>query len=65
MLNAANEVSVAAYLEGRIPFTGIARTVEGVLDSEPVRPGLDLDEIREADRAARARAGSLIEAQAS
>ena len=65
MLNAANEVAVAAYLEGRMPFTGIARTVEGVLNSEPVRPGLDLDEIREADRAARARAGGLIEAQAS
>ena len=32
-LNAANEVAVAAFLAGRIPFGAIARTVERVCDS--------------------------------
>jgi 1-deoxy-D-xylulose-5-phosphate reductoisomerase len=61
MLNAANEVAVAAFLAGRIPFTAIAETVEGVLEGEPVRPGLDLGEIRQADRGARERAERAIE----
>jgi 1-deoxy-D-xylulose-5-phosphate reductoisomerase len=60
-LNAANEVAVPAFLEGRIPFTAIAETVERVLEEEPVRPGLDLAEIRRADHGARERARSTIE----
>ncbi len=32
VLNAANEVSVQAFLEGRIPFTGISRVVEETLE---------------------------------
>jgi 1-deoxy-D-xylulose-5-phosphate reductoisomerase len=60
MLSAANEVAVAAFLEERIPFTGIAETVERVLEGEPVRPALDLSEIREADRGARERAQRVI-----
>ncbi len=31
-LNAANEVAVAAFLDGRIPWTAIAEVVEGTLD---------------------------------
>ncbi len=31
-LNAANEVAVAAFLEGRIPWTAVAEVVEGTLD---------------------------------
>jgi 1-deoxy-D-xylulose-5-phosphate reductoisomerase len=51
--NAANEVAVAAFLEGRLPFLAIAATVEETLaevDGAPVR---DLDELVEADREAR------------
>lgn len=32
ILNAANEVAVAGFLDGRLPFTGIAETVATVLD---------------------------------
>ena len=34
-LNAADEVAVEAFLEGRIPFMGIPRTIEKVLASTP------------------------------
>ncbi len=53
VLNAANEVAVQAFLDGALSFTGIARLAEEVLDTEPVTPGLALDEVREADRRAR------------
>jgi 1-deoxy-D-xylulose-5-phosphate reductoisomerase len=61
LLNAANEVAVSAFLERRIPFPGIAATVQGVLQKEQVQPGLDLAEIREADHRARTRARWLID----
>jgi 1-deoxy-D-xylulose-5-phosphate reductoisomerase len=51
--NAANEVAVAAFLDGRIGFLDIAAHVEDVLgrvDGAPVR---DLDDLVEADRRAR------------
>src|SRR5699024_3008919 len=38
VLNAANEVAVAAFLDGEIPFTGIAELVERVLGSVPAPP---------------------------
>jgi 1-deoxy-D-xylulose-5-phosphate reductoisomerase len=61
VLNAANEVAVQAFLERQIPFKAIAETAEGVLEVEPVGPGLDLTEIGEADRCARERARFWIE----
>jgi 1-deoxy-D-xylulose-5-phosphate reductoisomerase len=33
VLNAANEVAVAAFLEARLPFTGIASTIAQVMDA--------------------------------
>ena len=62
VLNAANEVAVQAFLERRIPFTGIAAAAERVLEAEAPGPGRDLDEIREADRRARERAAAWINA---
>ena len=35
--NAANEVAVAAFVEGRLPFTGIVDTLARVLDEHEVR----------------------------
>ena len=32
-LNAADEIAVEAFLERRLPFSGIARVIEGVLDA--------------------------------
>jgi 1-deoxy-D-xylulose-5-phosphate reductoisomerase len=51
--NAANEVAVAAFLEGRIGFLEIASLVENVLGAVDGAPAHDLDELREADARAR------------
>jgi 1-deoxy-D-xylulose-5-phosphate reductoisomerase len=51
--NAANEVAVAAFLEDRLPFLGIAATVEDVLAEVDGAVARDLDELVEADREAR------------
>jgi 1-deoxy-D-xylulose-5-phosphate reductoisomerase len=51
--NAANEVAVAAFLEGRLPFLGIAATVEETLAGIDGAAARDLDELVEADATAR------------
>src|ERR671933_2683672 len=51
--NAANEVAVAAFLEGRLPFLAIADVVAEALASADGSPVRDLDELIEADAAAR------------
>jgi 1-deoxy-D-xylulose-5-phosphate reductoisomerase len=51
--NAANEVAVQAFLEGRIGFLDIARLVEDVLVRADGAPARDLGELVEADRRAR------------
>jgi 1-deoxy-D-xylulose-5-phosphate reductoisomerase len=51
--NAANEIAVAAFLEGRLPFLGIAATVEETLAGIDGAPAHDLDELVDADAEAR------------
>ncbi len=51
--NAANEVAVAAFLDGRIGFLEIAARVEDVLEHVDGGAARDLDELREADARAR------------
>jgi 1-deoxy-D-xylulose-5-phosphate reductoisomerase len=51
--NAANEVAVAAFLDGRISFLDVAALVEDVLARVDGASARDLDELREADRRAR------------
>jgi 1-deoxy-D-xylulose-5-phosphate reductoisomerase len=51
--NAANEIAVAAFLEGRLPFLGIAEVVEETLEQSTGAPAHDLDELIEADAEAR------------
>jgi 1-deoxy-D-xylulose-5-phosphate reductoisomerase len=51
--NAANEVAVAAFLDGRLPFLGIAATVEETMAEVGGAPARDLDDLVEADRTAR------------
>jgi 1-deoxy-D-xylulose-5-phosphate reductoisomerase len=51
--NAANEVAVAAFLEGRIGFLDIAALTEDVLARVDGAPARDLVELREADARAR------------
>jgi 1-deoxy-D-xylulose-5-phosphate reductoisomerase len=51
--NAANEVAVAAFLEGRLPFLGIAETVEATLASVEGAPARNLNELVETNAEAR------------
>ncbi len=51
--NAANEVAVAAFLEGRIGFLDIAALVEQALERADGAPARDLAELHQADRRAR------------
>ena len=51
--NAANEVAVAAFLAGRLPFLGIAELVADALERTDGSPARDLEELVEVDRAAR------------
>ena len=61
LLNAANEVAVQAFLQRELPFPGIAQAAEAVLECEPVNPGLELDEVRDADRRGRLAARDWIQ----
>jgi 1-deoxy-D-xylulose-5-phosphate reductoisomerase len=51
--NAANEVAVAAFLDGRIGFLDISGLVERALATVQGSPARDLAELREVDAAAR------------
>jgi 1-deoxy-D-xylulose-5-phosphate reductoisomerase len=59
-LNAADEIAVAAFLEGRIPFLGIPRTIEHVLELTPAACPESIPEVLAADQAARIRAKEVI-----
>ena len=54
--NAANEEAVAAFLERRLGFLGIAETVAAVLEAHEAVPATDLDTVLAADTWARAEA---------
>jgi 1-deoxy-D-xylulose-5-phosphate reductoisomerase len=54
VFNAANEVAVAAFLEGRLPFLEIAEVVADALARAEGSPARDLADLLEGDRAARA-----------
>ena len=60
VLNAANEVSVEAFLKGRIGFLDIATTVERTLEAMPVEPLASLEHLRRVDEAARDQAARLL-----
>jgi 1-deoxy-D-xylulose-5-phosphate reductoisomerase len=60
VLNAANEIAVAAFLDSRIPFPRIWETVAHVMHSHPVVAEPSLDDILEADREARAAAEGYV-----
>ena len=62
-LNAADEIAVAAFLEGRIPFMGIPRTIEEVLTLTSGSRPSSISEVLEADLAARQSAREVITRQ--
>jgi len=59
ILNAANEVAVAAFLQARIGFLDIGRIVEDVLARSDMAPAATIDEVWTIDRAARGQAERL------
>ena len=61
VLNAANEVAVAAFLAGQIAFTQIAGSVARTLDGDLPRAPASLDDVLAVDALARARAATLLE----
>jgi 1-deoxy-D-xylulose-5-phosphate reductoisomerase len=59
-LNAADEVAVEAFLDRRIPFIGIPRTIERVLAATPEAHPATIAEVLASDREARQRARELL-----
>jgi len=52
-LNAADEVAVSAFLERRLPFSGIAQVIEQVLERMPRLPFAEIGDVLAADAEAR------------
>ena len=62
VLNAANEVAVAAFLAGKIKFSRIALMVESVLSDNSLPPApRTLEEVMRVDEDARMRANAIME----
>jgi len=60
LLNAANEVAVAAFLQGRIGFCEIPVIIEKVLEEMPCEAAQSLDIIQAADNSARVLGNKLV-----
>ena len=61
VLNAANEIAVAAFLSGQMGFTRIAAHVEDVLSRYAPPPPKSLDDVHAVDAEARVHARALLE----
>ena len=61
VFNAANEVAVAAFLDGGLRFVDIPRVIEKTLESDATAPVRSLEDVTAADAAARERARARIE----
>jgi 1-deoxy-D-xylulose-5-phosphate reductoisomerase len=64
-LNAANEVAVQAFLDGRLPFTGIGKVIDSTLARCETRPADDLAAVLDADAQARRTASALVMPEAA
>jgi 1-deoxy-D-xylulose-5-phosphate reductoisomerase len=62
VLNAANEIAVHAFLQGRLRFLEIAAVIEQTLQELPSEPVISFESLYEADRHARALAGESVSA---
>jgi 1-deoxy-D-xylulose-5-phosphate reductoisomerase len=60
VLNAADEVAVGAFLQGSIPFTGIAAVIARVLAEMPAQPVTHFDDLFAADAEARRRSDEQV-----
>jgi 1-deoxy-D-xylulose-5-phosphate reductoisomerase len=59
-LNAADEIGVGAFLDGRIPFPAIAETVEETLSRVPLREAATIEEVIEIDLESREVARQVV-----
>ena len=57
VLNAANEVAVSSFLEGRIGFTDIPLVIEAAMDAHAPEAAASMADVRRVDRWAREHAG--------
>jgi 1-deoxy-D-xylulose-5-phosphate reductoisomerase len=64
-LNAANEVAVAAFEKGLIPWTGIADVIEETLHDHDGTEAVSVDVVTEADRRARREAEKAVQRRAT
>jgi 1-deoxy-D-xylulose-5-phosphate reductoisomerase len=60
VLNAANEIAVHAFLNGRLDFLGIPAVIAETLERLPAAPVRAFESLYEADREARAVAAELV-----
>jgi 1-deoxy-D-xylulose-5-phosphate reductoisomerase len=60
VFNAADEVAVEAFLQGRLGFTGIPRVIAGTIETVPGVQLSSLEDVIEVDREARVAAAALI-----
>jgi 1-deoxy-D-xylulose-5-phosphate reductoisomerase len=60
ILNAANEIAVAAFLSGALPFLAIAEVIAATLDAMPAEPVDSLDGLIYADLTARQHAQRMM-----
>ena len=59
VLNAANEVAVSSFLDGRLGFTQIAQVIAQAMDAHSPEPALTLADVRRVDAWARLQAAEL------
>ena len=62
VMNAANEIAVAAFLDHRIPFLEIPRVIGATMDAHQVVNNPSLSDILAADQEARVQAQAMIDA---
>ncbi len=61
VLNAANEVAVEMFLQGKLSYLGIARCIERVMEHHDVEKVQSVDQLLEVDNQARSQARMLIQ----
>jgi 1-deoxy-D-xylulose-5-phosphate reductoisomerase len=60
VLNAANELAVDAFLQGKVAFLDIPRIIGAVVDEHVTSPASDLEQVLAADGWARHAAQAVI-----
>lgn len=60
VLNAANEVAVAAFLDGQLPFLAIGEVIDACLEAIPAEPVENLAQLIQTDLTARATAQRMM-----